>query len=99
MFSADVVFKVFINVTVKRVATIIARKSAHGAANKIPTISKKIGRMIIKGIKQTISLIIEAITARIGLPTAWKKIEVIFIMQVKVTSIKKMRNVFSPNSQ
>ena len=47
--------------------------------------------MIISGMKHTMSRIIEAMTARIGFPTAWKKIEVILIMQVKVTRQRKMR--------
>jgi hypothetical protein len=60
---------------------------------------KNNGKMIISGIKQIISLIIEAITAQMGLPTAWKKIEVILIVQVNVTRAKKILKVFSPNSQ
>lgn len=74
-------------------------KSAIGAANKIPSIPKNTGKMRISGIKQIISRIIDEMTACIGLPTAWKKIEVIFMVQVKVTSERKMRKVFSAKIQ
>ena len=89
----------FINDTVNDAATSIAIKSAIGAANNIPSIPMNIGKIRINGIKQTISRIIEEITACAGFPTAWKKMDVIFMIQVKVTRERKIRKVFSANTQ
>ena len=52
-----------------------------------------------QGIKHTISRITDAIMARSGLPTAWKKMDDILMVQVKAISDRKMRNVFSANNQ
>lgn len=59
-----------INLTVSAAATVIEIRSAAGAANKIPSIPKNFGNIIISGIKQIMSLIIEAAIACMGLPAA-----------------------------
>ena len=58
------------NATVNAIATIIAMKSAIGAAYKIPSMPNFFGRIRISGIKQTISRTIEEITACTGFPAA-----------------------------
>ena len=79
--------------------TSMAIESATGAAKRIPSIPKKRGSVRIRGIKHTISRITDAIMARSGLPTAWKKMDDILMVQVKAISDRKMRNVFSANNQ
>lgn len=46
--------------------------------------------MITRGTKQMISRVREEITAWMGLPTAWKKIEVILMAQVRTTRARKI---------
>ena len=67
--------------------------------NTILSNEKKSGRIIIIGTKQTTSRIKDVITERAAVPAAWKKIEFIFIKQLIVINDKKIRSVFSPNSQ
>ena len=67
--------------------------------NMASTLENSLGAMTINGAKHTTSRIIEATTARMGLPAAWKKIEFIFIRQLMQIKDKKVRKVFSPNSQ
>lgn len=93
------VFNVLKYKTVSAAATVMAIKSAIGAANNMPSMPKNMGIMIISGMKQIISRIIDDIIACTGFPTAWKKIEVIFIVHVNVTSDRKIRKVFSANIQ
>ena len=51
-------------------ATIIAIKSAIGAANNIPSIPKNRGKISISGMKHTISRIMAETMACAGFPTA-----------------------------
>ena len=75
-------------------------RSEMGAAHRIDsTPDHTAGRMRISGIKHTTSRMVEAMVAYSGLPTAWKKMELVLIRQLKVISDRKMRIVFSPNSQ
>lgn len=77
----------------------MAIKSAIGAATNIPSMPKEIGKIIISGIKHTISRTSEVKTAKTGFPDAWKKIDETLIAQVKVTSDRNIRKVFLAKSQ
>ena len=84
----------------KNAVAIIAIKSDRGATNRmVSTLAKKIGNTKIKGVKHTTSRTRDAMIAKIGLPAAWKKIEFILIKQLIEIKDRKMRRVFSPNSQ
>ena len=77
-----------------------AIKSDMGATKRIiSTLWKMAGSIKINGAKQTTSRIMDAITALTGFPAAWKKIQFILIKQLTDIKDRKMRKVFSPNSQ
>ena len=97
--AADFRLRERMNCTVIAIITREAIRSAMGAAYRMPLIPKNRGRMITRGTKQMISRVREEITAWMGLPTAWKKIEVILMAQVRTTRARKIRKVISANSQ
>ena len=84
----------------KIAVTIIAIQSDSGADQSIGSTPFDIsGRTIMNGTKHKMSRTIEAITALIGLPTAWKKIEFTLIMQLIQMSDINIFMVIIPNSQ
>ena len=95
-----VYFNDLIKNTDKMVVAIIAMKSEIGATNKMASIvGKNTGNIKINGAKHTTSRTSEETTALTGLPAAWKKIEFILIRQLIQVKERKIRKVFSPNSQ
>ena len=85
---------------IKIAVAIIAIKSDRGATNRmVSTFAKKVGNTKMKGVKHTTSRTRDAMIAKIGLPAAWKKMECILIKQLTTIKDRKMRRVFTPNSQ
>lgn len=72
--------------------------SAIGAPHKIPLTPRNFGNIITTGTKQIISRSNDTIPAFTGSPTAWKNIDIIFIVQVHETNIKNILNVIIANS-
>ena len=84
----------------KIAVAIIAIRSDIGATHRmVSTFEKKRGNTTINGVKHTTSRTRDAVTALAGLPAAWKKMEFILIKQLMEINDKKIRKVFSPNSQ
>ena len=96
----DYLRKDFKNEMDKKAVTIMAMQSEMGATHKmVSTAGLTRGNSRIKGVKQTISRTKDAMMAPVGLPAAWKKIEFILIKQLMAIKERKIRKVFSPNSQ
>lgn len=85
--------------TVMAVDRIPATRSAMGPANRMPSTPKNMGRIMTKGTKQKMSRTVEETMECTGRPQNCRKMEVIFWKQLKITSERKMRKVFSAKIQ